>query len=183
MSKRYTQEQRADALQHLDDNYGNVTLTALQTGIPTRTLYQSKRERKLRRQQAEPPLLHKKSAVPPQQTAAKTAPESAGQQGDYTRIRTRLMEHIDTLIETLTDDPDTAHVRAMALTRLLDRVIKLEALTRSEDPEQVIRIEYQYPDGSLHHAPIWADPDPDPNDPPIYGQGLMPKRPITQEPD
>ncbi len=180
MPKRYTDQQREDTLQHLDDNYGNVTLTALQTNIPARTIYQWKRERKLRRQQAEPPLLHKKSDALPQKSAANTDHIEDEPQGEYTRLRTRLMQHIDTIVETLTDDPDTAHIRAMALTRLLDRVIKLEALTRTEQPEQVLRVEYLYPDGSIHDIPPWQKPDTD--DPFTPTGGLIPKRPRETDP-
>lgn len=163
MSRRYTQDEKAAYLAHLDDNYGNVTLTAIQTGIPSRTLYNWKRERKLRRLQSEPPLLHKKSAVPPPQTA--TNPDDT--EAEYTRIRAEMMTHIDNLMSSLTDDPDTAHLRIIALTRLLDRVIKLEALTKRENiGEKVIRVEYQYPDGSIHDVPPWARSDPEPYTPP-----------------
>lgn len=169
MSRRYTPQQKADILERLDDNFGNVTLTALQTGVPTRTLSEWKRQRKLRRLQRGEPLLLKKSVRQQQQTAANPAPGDdppGDPPNDYARIRQRLMEHVDTLIETLTDDPDTAHLRIIALSRLLDRVIKLEALARPPAGETVIRWEFVY-DGAVHDAPPWGrdpadEPPPDP---------------------
>lgn len=183
MVRHYTPEQKADYLQHLDDNFGNVTLTALQTGVPSRTLYTWKRERKLQAIKNGDPipgtLRHKKSLVPPPPKADE--PEDA--QGEYTRLRERLMEHINNLMETLTDDPDTAHLRVVALTRLLDRVIKLEALTAKEG-EQVYRIEYKYPDGTIHDIPHWENEDYDDDfetERPLSG-GRIPKgSPITWE--
>lgn len=59
--------------------------------------------------------------------------------------------------------------RAAALGVVVDRLLKLHSLSQSleaaaqlegETSEKVIRIEYQYPDGSLHAAPPWADADP-----------------------
>lgn len=163
MSKRYTNQQKADALQQLDDNDGNVMLTAIQTDIPKRTLYEWKRQRKLQAikdgQPASGTLQHKKSAVPPQQSAANTDQPDDDEDPylrEYTTIRKRLMDHIFTMTDSLIDDPETAHVRIIALSRLLDRVIKLEALTRKETDDRVIRIEYKYPDGTIHDRPPWA---------------------------
>jgi transposase-like protein len=128
MSRRYTPEEKAAALQHLNDNYGNITLTAMQTSIPVRTLHHWRRERKLQllanistdnEDEALESLLHKKVDVQQQQEV-------------YTRLHQTLLEHLFNLTETLLDDPDTAHLRITALARLLDRVIKLEDLAKSE---------------------------------------------------
>jgi transposase-like protein len=162
MTRRYTQQQKEEILQQLDDNFGNVTLTAIQTGIPKRTIYDWKQQRKLLALKNGEPvpgqLPPKKNSVWRRQSAAN--PEQAETHDDgnppneYARIRERLMEHLDTLIETLTDDPDTAHLRISALSRLLDRVIKLEDLARTAGPQKVI-FEYKYPDGTIHGKPMW----------------------------
>lgn len=168
MPRKYTDQQKIDALQHLADNYGNVTLTAIQTGIPERTLRDWKRRRKFETLKDLPPI---KETRRRQQTAANDDPDQNTEnesEGEYTRIRQRLMQHIDTLLETLTDDPDTAHLRIIALTRLLDRVIKLESLTRTES-NAPIRIEYKYPDGTLHNVPPWHNADYNPT------RGAIPK--------
>ena len=165
MSRRYTDEQKAEALQHLDDNYGNVTLTALQTGIPIRTLRDWKRYRKLEILKDLPPekvARRRQQEIEPEEQADIEEEDSAAA---YSRIRAHLMQHINTLLETLTDDPDTANLRVIALTRLLDRVIKLEALVQSTS-DQVVRIEYQYPDGTIHNVPPWESDWGDHEQPP-----------------
>lgn len=155
MSRRYTTEQKESAMQCLDDNYGNVTITALQTGVPKRTLQEWKRQRKLQAIQRGEPLLREKNHAPQQQ---QTTDDADTPQAEYARIRQRLMSHIHTLTETLTDDPDTAHLRASALSRLIDRVIKLEALIKSTGPVEC-RITFEYPDGTIHDIPPWQHPD------------------------
>ena len=39
MSRRYTPEEKAAIIAHLDLNRGDILLTSQQMGIPTRTLY------------------------------------------------------------------------------------------------------------------------------------------------
>lgn len=159
MARRYTNQQKADILNQLNANFGNVALTARQTGVPLRTLYTWKREYSPD-DPADPALQHQKTPLRQHYTA-----ESAEEpEGEYARIRARLMQHIDHLLDTLTDDPDTAHLRIMALSRLLDRVIRLEALTRDDPANDVLRIEYVQPDGSISASPPWYTPDDD--DPP-----------------
>lgn len=162
VSRRYSDEEKELILQTLDDNYGNVTLTALQTDIPIRTLQDWKRHRKLlalKHGNALPRVLPRKKNEARQQQQQQTTDndtDEAEEENEYAYIRKRLMEHINNLLETLTDDPDTAHLRINALSRLLDRVIKLEQLV-NDDPtcEKVIRIEYKDPDGSIHSTPMW----------------------------
>lgn len=79
--------------------------------------------------------------------------------GKYTTLRHKLTHHIELLADTLADDPETIHIRAMALSRLLDRVIKLEDYAVSEEPRHLI-IEYAY-DGGLHPHPPWLETDDD----------------------
>ena len=153
MAQRYTNQQKADILNQLSANLGNVALTARQTGVPLRTLYTWKREQ----QPDDPALQHQKSPLL-QHYTAETADHP---EGEYARIRARLMDHINHLLDTLTDDPDTAHLRIMALSRLLDRVVKLEALTRADSANSVLRIEYVQPDGSISANPPWYSPDDD----------------------
>jgi len=53
-----------------------------------------------------------------------------------------------------------------ALGALLDRYLKLEAHRRdleartANEGERVYRIEYRYPDGSIHQTPPWAETHP-----------------------
>ena len=168
MARKYTDQEKANILQHLDDNYGNVTITSIQTGVPIRTIHRWKRLRKLMAIKNGDPipgtLRHKKNLMPPPQNAATSksslrSGEDLGGDNDkpnnvYAQIREQMMEHLFTLMETLTDDPDTAHLRISALSRLLDRVIKLETLAGAQQ-EQVFRFEHMYPDGTIHDVPPW----------------------------
>jgi transposase-like protein len=162
---RYTREQRWEVLDILEANYGNVTLTAQQTGVPIRTLYAWKREHRRVAQQTGSKLQHTKNfPLLPENAAVHDDPPPAQPQteaeraAEYTALRASLMRHINTLTATMIDDPDTAHLRAMALTRLLDRVIKLETLAAAQPMERTIRIEYEY-GGAVHAVPPWQQPD------------------------
>ncbi len=51
---------------------------------------------------------------------------------------------------------------ATALGTVVDRYLKLDEYLQSkqsQESEQVIRIEYQYPDGTIHSTPPWANDD------------------------
>ena len=59
--------------------------------------------------------------------------------------------------------------RANALGVMIDRLLKLQQWFekvqgehdehQEEEEEKVVRVEYRYPDGSLHNAPPWANDD------------------------
>lgn len=171
MARRYTPEQKAEILQILDDNFGNVQLTAAFIGMPERTLRDWKNRRKRQH-------IREFVDLPPEKNNRRRRQEDMEEEiHEYTHLRERLMDHINNLMETLTDDPDLAHLRVIALTRLLDRVIKLEALTAKEG-EQVIRLEYKYPDGTIHDKPPWMDDDDEEST--QLSDGKLPKNSITQ---
>lgn len=48
---------------------------------------------------------------------------------------------------------------ATALNAVLDRYLKLKEYLREEEVERVIRVEYQYADGTIHSTPPWANAD------------------------
>lgn len=135
MSRRYTAEEKKQILDILDENLGNIVLTALQTSIPARTLYTWRQElqQKPELPQSEIAAVSRENPELPQSNLLPPPP----QEGEYTRIRRLLMHHILRLTNNLSEDPDTVNIRAIALTRLLDRAIKLEALTRIEHPPTV----------------------------------------------
>lgn len=155
MSQRYSEQEKNAALNRLDENFGNVPITAQQTGIPTRTLYHWKRQhyRSDFKNTDDPPanLLHKKNPVPPPQTATNLP------FNQYAYIYERLINHANHLIDTLMDDPATTHLRISALSRLLDRIIKFAPLVHAHDPAPTINIVYTHPDGSLQDSPPWWD--------------------------
>ena len=160
--KRYTENEKQYALRRLNENYGDVPLTSLQTRFPERTLYDWKRkfrlqenlDRNLQQEKitaAAATAANHSVAVPPD---TDTVPANADQQlqSEYGRFRANLIQHIDTLLQTLSDDPDLAHRRAIALSRLLDKVITLESLLKQQQP-RIIRYEFRQYDGSLKPTP------------------------------
>ena len=205
MSRRYTDEEKAHAIQRLTENFYNISVTSLQIGIPIRTLHAWRREHLLQQNAAarmgfaaahqhfsgENPLLPHKIFVRQQQQQQQAAPQPAPTNGihkvpiwqqifeqpdfpaerdpaavddldpigkEYTHIRQRLMSHVEHLIDTLNDDPHTSHLRIIALTRLLDRVIRLESLVRRETPERnIVEIRYTNSLGEISHRPPWLN--------------------------
>jgi hypothetical protein len=158
---RYTNDPKTYALRRLKENHGDVPLTSLQTRIPERTLYDWKR--KLRLQENLNTHLQQENITAAAATAANSAmPDGAHDESsedtdketehEYVRFREHLIRHIDTLLRTLSDDPDLAHRRAIALTRLLDKVIALESLVTKNQPI-TIRYEFRQFDGSLAPTP------------------------------
>jgi hypothetical protein len=160
--KRYTENEKQHALLRLKQNYGDVPLTSLQTRFPERTLYDWKRKLRLQTnldrnlQQKKITAAAATAANPDNQLPAQpdTAPppDSPEPPHEYLRFRANLVQHIDTLLQTLSDDPDLAHRRAIALTRLLDKVITLESLVKERQPI-TIRYEFRQYDGSLKPTP------------------------------
>ena len=152
MSRRYSDEEKSQAVQHLHDNYYNVTLTAIQTGIPLRTLYEWKRQRQVERikgQDAIPEDILNEEVLLQQENSVLLL-----QQNEYTRIRQRLLEHIFELIDTLNDDPHATNTRVSAVSRLLDRVIKLEGRERSELSELRFDMKYGREDYSQEEVDV-----------------------------
>lgn len=133
MSRRYTDEEKAAAIQTLEANAGNIILTAIQTSIPVRTLRDWKREHNAVVAAATPSynLDSPSDLLPPPEILRRRRRED----GEYTKIRQMLMEHLFDLTETLMDNPETAHVRISAISRLLDRVIKLQILAKHEQED------------------------------------------------
>ncbi|MEQ8674174.1 MAG: hypothetical protein RLP44_08865 [Aggregatilineales bacterium] len=149
----YTQEEVLEALTLIGLNGGSVPLTAMQTAIPERTLYRWKKEQNT----GNANFWQKKNPAPlPTADPIKLPALSAETlENPYGIIRERLLAHILHLTENLTHHPYELQAVAMAVTRMIDRLIKLEALDDRYQPEQVIRVEYKDPDGSIHNTPMW----------------------------
>lgn len=133
MSKRYTIKQKQKALQHLAET-GSVRLTSQETAIPERTLRSWR-------------------------TADHTSADPADPAQVYEELkdlRRTIMHHVRIIAATLSDDPEFVNNRAVALARLLDRVTRIDSILAEGNPAepQVFRIEYVYPDGSIHNVPI-----------------------------
>ncbi len=130
MTRRYTSDERETALAQLEANDSNH---CSQTGVSAQTLHkQAERTRRLYDKLCQ---LQEQLAINAQ----------------------ALAEAIDTAMD---DAPLNQLTSALGV--VTDRYIKLDKLlaqTHVDEEEQVIRIEYQYPDGSLHDAPPWANND------------------------
>ena len=166
LSRRYTPEEKSAALQRLDDNFGDVAVTSIQTGVPTRTLREWKRQRHLEAfQTGQLPPQNQRRQQRQQQIIDPTNNDDDDDDDEgnkYRRLRKELMQHIFDLSATLMDDPQTAYLRAVTLSRLIDRVIRLEAIIPQTDKERRIIVEYRQPDGSLKpHSPYRSGYRPD----------------------
>lgn len=97
--------------------------------------------------------------------SADVSPESNSER--LTRIINQLMQRAETLIESIDEPTITAaplNQRSSALNAVratLDLLFKVQQQMMSQSANddvtgQVIRIEYQYPDGTIHSTPPWA---------------------------
>ena len=152
MPWKYPPEQKTAALMILAANYGDLQLTSDQTGIPIRTLTDWKRDG-IKQQKNN---FHRK-----QLNMAENAENP--EDNEFFRLREILMEHVFSLSMAISDEEDatTLSIRSLAISRLLDRIIKLDDFIPSTFKEKTVRFEYVY-DGSVHNAPPWANPDYNP---------------------
>ncbi len=138
-SRRYTPAEKVSALEQLQTNGGNVTITALQTGISERTLYHWRRQdwlQQILQRQSPPPLLQQPPAFDDDLDALRF-------------LRTQIMDELVSLAMTLKDGANltTPYQRVALLSQLLDRLIKLDAHLKPYTPvEHTVRIEYADPD-------------------------------------
>ncbi len=94
-------------------------------------------------------------------------------------LHAQLAENALHLAQALDDSIDGAPLNQVssALGVVVDRFLKVDdhiaqvKQAENETNEQVIRIEYQYPDSTIHHAPPWANPDYQPSGE-VQGGGL-----------
>src|SRR6478672_11100034 len=134
MPRKFSPTEKARALAHLH-NTGSFPLTALQTGISERTLYTWRQQEFLQQtlqQQPPAPLLQKET--PTFENDAET----------LAYVRQQMMSQLVRLVSTFQEDHAlaTPHQRALALTQLIDRLIKLDDHL---DPYMHTAL-YQFPD-------------------------------------
>lgn len=83
---------------------------------------------------------------------------------DFKNLRDKLMQHAQKLAGDLTTHDENINLRTLALARILDRIMQLDAIIPQMNPNQVIRFEFLY-DGSVHNVPPWHNPPQDDNPP------------------
>lgn len=163
MSKRYTPEEKTIALQILADNFGSVAVTSVQTGIPERTLFTWRRHQRLQKQHKAGLLQQHPTpspSLPPLETSENTeeAEENTEEVHEFQKLRDQLMQHIFTLSQMISVDPNTAYLKAAAISRLLDRVLKLEAHIPKSKPGHFVIEYYDATTGKTSNVPPWLEP-------------------------
>lgn len=142
MKKRYSLEEQIAALSALEEHGGDVATTATSTGIPAEAL------RRWYKQQA---ALQREYQQRQQAQAALL----------MTQVQRKLAEKSLQIVDAL----DEEHIAkaplnqlATALGILIDRYLKLTDDV-PQDTEQVIRFEFQTPEGVISATPPWANHD------------------------
>jgi transposase-like protein len=176
--RRYSPQEIAKALHTLHQYNDDVSQASSVLNIPERTLYTWRRKQRKgllqekivqQRQQNEQNKQNAHAAtataqLPPRQLSALgmtkeeliQAFEAEYIPSPYTDLRNALMLHISYLQASISDDPDLAHIRALAISRMLDDVLRLEPLCRVEKPQPNI-IKHEYRDGTYHNIPEWSN--------------------------
>lgn len=186
MHRSYTPEEKARALDLLEEKAGDVSYVSYLTGISERTLYTWKKHLKYMQMEGEretPPPLHwlrqqperqerlqqqqQKKRLQQQQRQEMTAFGMTHEEleealkaeyvtSPFTNLHDDLILHLQHLNFGLTDEPEMAHRKALAFSRIFNIVQQLEEMIRLEKP-QVSIIKYEYPDQSYHDIPPWSN--------------------------
>ncbi len=135
MSRRYTAEEKANALVHLQMNGGDITYTARQLGIPERTLFDWCRD-----WYAENP--------PPQPAPPRLQrPDFEDDLDALAYLRKQIMAELLNMADSFRDGTifSTPAQRIHLLSQLLDRLIKLDQHLQPYKPpvEEIIRITWE----------------------------------------
>jgi transposase-like protein len=174
MSQRYSPSQKMEALTLLEEAGANIENLSRKLKIPVRTLYAWRKESRLQDQlqqistkntlAAEEKLqqLQQNPQLPPLENSAfgmtreqlAQALEVEYIPGHFNTIRQDLWTHIRLVQASISEDPDSAHVRALAVSRMLDDVLRLDEICRIEKPNLNV-IKYEYRDGTYHNIPEW----------------------------
>jgi transposase-like protein len=182
MPRPYTPEEKAEALSLLREKNGNVPYVSYLLGISERTLYswrkfagyeargeqprhwvkeQPERQERLQ-QQREAFQQHQQQRHQVNNAFGMTYAELEEAlkvdyiQSPYANLHADMMLHLQHLNYSLTDEPETAHLKALAYTRMLDIAMNLESMVRIEKPQLSI-IKYAYPDETYHDVPYWSN--------------------------
>jgi len=174
MPRQYTPQQKEDALRQLAVNKGNVALTSIQTGVSERTIQRWQQRLRLENAGAKPlpaplsaPPPPKENTPPPSPPPKNDPPQPETDDDQSLReqtcnelrsLRNQLMRHIFNITADLSQDDDLFNHRTVAITRLLDRVMKLDAQLNELHPQEtILRVVYTYPDGSVHSIPSYKN--------------------------
>lgn len=155
----YSQEVKAAALDRLDEQAGNFRQASRLSGIPVDTLRRWAKQREQQRTEAALVALGENVEILRERTNGQTQHADDGKD-PLLQVKEQMLSSALILAESLgkgIDETPLNH-RANALNQLIDKIIKMAELL-PEANEQVIRIEYLDPDGSIHSTPYWARDD------------------------
>ena len=168
---RYSEHFKRQAVSRVTAEPEQVTRIAHELGLDPSLLY------RWRKRYAAPPAL-----------ALLPTPNRRGIEGEVDEepevnlaahaphLRQSLLDTIFSLTAAIRDAAPSASLGqlAAALGVVMDRLLRLEALASSVNEthpgEQLIRIEYTHPDGTIHFRPPWAADDPAFEVPVVPGQ-------------
>lgn len=150
--KRYSEDFKRQLVARVDGDPSRVAVVAGESGVPRSTLH-AWCKRPVEPDAPSPAEVELPAVKPPDPA-------------DNLRLRQSLLETAFALNAAIRESTASAPLNQLsaALGLIIDRLLKLEALTSGADnaPDSVdaIRIEYSYPDGSVHSRPPWAADDP-----------------------
>ncbi len=161
MARRYSKSHKAETLQRLDENAGDVALTSLQSGVPERTLREWRRLRALNLAAAAETEWRQAREQPSQ-----PPPSATDSAASFETLNVLLMDEAFKLAGSLATgwDDSPTHLRMMALAHLIDRILKLNAILPHSGGDNKIRIEFVDYDGQVYdnlESLTAANPDPD----------------------
>lgn len=148
MRNTYTDEQRIDALALLYHNRYNIALTSRQTGIPERTLREWRRLQ--RHDHCEPPMMNIIKAA---EQAVRFENPGDALNHVYSVFLQELAQAADKLPQLLYGQSPLQQLQTMM--KIIDRLELLKMLISDTPVEQIVRIEYVDPDGSVHANPYY----------------------------
>lgn len=167
MPRAYTMEKKNEVFRVLAENKGHVMRTSIQTHVPASTIWywlQRKRlkmEMEAKAQKGDELQQKEKNALLQQQQQIELDDDYEINETyvELQSLRKRLMQHVSDLTDNLSSDHENVNQRAIAISRLLDRIMKLDAQLEKMSPDNymIYRIQYQYPDNSLHDMPIYQN--------------------------
>lgn len=168
MAKRYSADDKTQALASLGVNAGDLSKTSVETGIPVETLRRWSRGGRVARVNGHD--TSEDEASPSGGAGVPDAAEPAGAAPDSLRgLQTLLLQNASAIAGSLAEAVDAAPLnqRAQALGLLVDKILKLETWLRAAGEaaeQQIISFEFRYPDGSVHDVPPWEQAQPAPTD-------------------
>ena len=160
----YTEETQQAALDCLAANEGDYRATSESTGVSVKTLRRwAKHETATRYGDEVVRLREELTGLKAKIESQPLTSESAGDEMRawlHNNVLPHLIEGALLLSSSIPEVIEEASLsqRVTALNQLLDKIMKILALVPTYG-EQVLRVEYVHPDGTIHGTPHWAEDD------------------------